>query len=39
MPCNKDMSKTEISELVLDEDWPSKLRERHKAKLAALRMR
>ncbi len=31
--CNKNLSKTEVSELVLAEDWPSKLRKKHMEKI------
>jgi len=33
MPSNAHLTRTEISELVLDEDWPSKLRKEHIADL------
>ena len=32
-PSNEELSDTDISELVLDEDWPSKLRKEHIADL------
>ncbi len=36
LPENEKLSDTDISELVLQEDWPSKLRKEHTAKLSAL---